>query len=63
VHQRDNEGRFSQAHGRLPVLASLRALGVYENEFVSVMTFDEEHHRLGIVKLPPPAQRNSPTDV
>jgi hypothetical protein len=26
------------------------------------MTFDEEHHRLGIVKLSPPAQRNSRTD-
>ena len=27
-----------------------------------MMTFDEEHHRLGIVQLPPPAQRNSGTD-
>src|SRR5262245_6481471 len=26
------------------------------------MTFDEDHHRLGIVQLPPPAQRNYRTD-
>jgi hypothetical protein len=34
----------------------------YENDFISVMTFDEEHHGLGIVQLPPPAKRNSGTD-
>ncbi len=27
---------------------------VYENEFLSFMTFDEEHHRVGIVQLPEP---------
>ena len=45
--------------GQLPVLRDwylevLDAHVVYENEFLSFMTFDEEHHRLGIVQLPQP---------
>lgn len=35
---------------------------VYENEFLSFMTFDEEHHRVGIVQLPEPPAR-TPTTV
>jgi catechol-2,3-dioxygenase len=52
---------------QLPVMRDwyLRVLDahiVYENEFLSFMTFDEEHHRLGIVQLPPSATpRNSTT--
>jgi len=34
---------------------------VYENEFLSFMTFDEEHHRLGIVQLPEPVKRTPMT--
>lgn len=35
---------------------------VYENDFLSFMTFDEEHHRRGLVQLPPSATpRNSMT--
>jgi catechol-2,3-dioxygenase len=52
--------------GQLPVLKDwyLKVLGahvVYENEFLSFMTFDEEHHRLGIVQLPQPVARSSMT--
>ena len=34
---------------------------VYENEMLSFMTFDEEHHRLGIVQLPQPVARTATT--
>ena len=52
--------------GQLPVLRDwylevLDAHVVYENEFLSLMTFDEEHHRLGIVQLPQPAGRTPMT--
>jgi catechol-2,3-dioxygenase len=52
--------------GHLPVLRDwylkvLDAHVVYENEFLSLMTFDEEHHRLGIVQLPQPVQRTPMT--
>jgi len=52
--------------GQLPVLRDwylkvLDAHVVYENQFLSLMTFDEEHHRLGIVQLPQPAARTPMT--
>ncbi|MUL62923.1 biphenyl 2,3-dioxygenase [Mycobacterium sp. CBMA 234] len=34
---------------------------VYENEFMSLLTFDEEHHRVGIVELPDPIARTAMT--
>lgn len=52
--------------GQLAVLRDwylkvLDAHVVYENQFLSLMTFDEEHHRLGIVQLPQPAARTPMT--
>jgi catechol-2,3-dioxygenase len=52
--------------GQLPVLRDwylkvLDAHVVYENQFLSLMTFDEEHHRLGIVQLPQPGKRTPMT--
>jgi catechol-2,3-dioxygenase len=52
--------------GQLPVLRDwylkvLDAHVVYENQFLTLMTFDEEHHRLGIVQLPQPVQRTPMT--
>jgi catechol-2,3-dioxygenase len=52
--------------GELPVMRDwylkvLDAHVVYENPFLSFMTFDEEHHRLGIVQLPLPAERSPMT--
>ncbi|MDQ1476413.1 MAG: hypothetical protein QOE30_2574 [Mycobacterium sp.] len=52
--------------GQLQVLRDwyTKVLGahvVYENEFLSFMTFDEEHHRLGIVQLPEPMARTAST--
>ena len=52
--------------GQLPVLRDwylkvLDAHVVYENQFLTLMTFDEEHHRLGIVQLPQPVQRSPMT--
>ena len=52
--------------GQLPVLRDwyLRVLDahvVYENQFLSFMTFDEEHHRLAIAQLPQPAARTPMT--
>jgi hypothetical protein len=34
---------------------------VYENEFLSFLTFDEEHHRLAIAQLPAPEARTPMT--
>jgi hypothetical protein len=34
---------------------------VYENPLLSFMTFDEVHHRLGIVQLPAPEERSPMT--
>ena len=31
---------------------------VYENEFIAFMTFDEEHHRLGIMQIPGLVERS-----
>lgn len=42
-------------------LEVLDAHVVFENEFLSFMTFDEEHHRLAIAQLPQPAPRTSMT--
>lgn len=52
--------------GQLPALRDwyltvLDAHIVYENQFLSLMTFDEEHHRLGIVQLPQPVKRTPMT--
>lgn len=52
--------------GQLPLLRDwylkvLDAHIVYENQFLSLMTFDEEHHRLGIVQLPQPVKRTPMT--
>lgn len=52
--------------GQLPVLRDwyLKVLGahiVFENDMLSFMTFDEEHHRLAIVQLPQPIPRTSMT--
>ena len=52
--------------GQLPVLREwylkvLDADVVFENDMLSFMTFDEEHHRLAIVQLPQPAPRTSMT--
>ena len=52
--------------GQLPVLRDwylqvLDAHVVFENEFLSFMTFDDEHHRLAIVQLPQPVPRTSMT--
>jgi catechol-2,3-dioxygenase len=52
--------------GQLPVLRDwylkvLDAHVVYENEFLSFLTFDEEHHRVGIVQLPFPVERTPMT--
>jgi catechol 2,3-dioxygenase-like lactoylglutathione lyase family enzyme len=52
--------------GQLPVLRDwylkvLDAHVVYENQFLSLITFDEEHHRLGIAQLPQPAARTPMT--
>jgi catechol-2,3-dioxygenase len=30
----------------------LRGKVVYENEFIAFMTYDEEHHRIGVAKIP-----------
>ena len=47
---------------RTPPRLSASELGIgfcqQVNQFLSLMTFDEEHHRLGIVQLPQPAARN-----
>ncbi len=37
-------------------LKFLDAHVVYEDRFMSMMTFDEEHHRLGIVQLRVPSR-------
>lgn len=42
-------------------LKVLDAHVVFENEMLSFMTFDEEHHRLAIVQLPQPVPRTSIT--
>jgi catechol-2,3-dioxygenase len=42
-------------------LTVLDAHVVFENEMLTFMTFDEEHHRLAIVQLPQPAPRTSMT--
>ena len=42
-------------------LKVLDAHVVYEDRFMSLLTFDEEHHRLGIVQLPRPAERTART--
>jgi len=42
-------------------LKVLDAHMVYENEFLSFMTFDKEHHRLAIAQLPQPAPRTAMT--
>ncbi len=42
-------------------LKVLDAQIVYEDRFMSMMTFDEEHHRLGIVQLPRPIERTTRT--
>ena len=52
--------------GQLPVLRDwylkvLDAHVVYENEFLSFLTFDEEHHRVGIAQLPFPVERTPMT--
>jgi catechol-2,3-dioxygenase len=52
--------------GQLAVLRDwyLRVLDAhvaFENEFLSFMTFDDEHHRLAITQLPQPAARSSVT--
>jgi hypothetical protein len=48
----------ARAEGLVP--ESPDAHVVYENQFLSLMTFDEEH-RLGIVQLPQPAARTPMT--
>jgi catechol-2,3-dioxygenase len=53
--------------GQLPVMRDwylkvLDAHVVYENDFLSFLTFDEEHHRIGLAQLPLPAAR-TPTTV
>ena len=52
--------------GQLPVLRDwylkvLDAHVVFENDMLSFMTFDDEHHRLAMVQLPQPAARTSMT--
>jgi catechol-2,3-dioxygenase len=52
--------------GQLPVLRDwylkvLDAHVVFENDMLSFMTFDEEHHRLAIAQLPQPTPRTSTT--
>jgi len=52
--------------GQLPVLRDwyltvLDAHVVYENEVLSFLTFDTEHHRLAIAQLPEPAPRSPAT--
>ena len=42
-------------------LKVLDAHVVFENEMLSFMNFDEEHHRLAIVQLPQPVPRTSMT--
>lgn len=42
-------------------LKVLDAHVVFENEMLSFMTFDEEHHRLAIAQLPQPAPRTPMT--
>ena len=42
-------------------LKVLDAHVVFENEMLSFMTFDDEHHRLAIVQLPRPVPRTSMT--
>src|SRR5262245_39885942 len=42
-------------------LKVLDAHVVYQNEFASFMTFDEEHHRLALVQLPRPVSRTPET--
>ncbi|OBA83647.1 biphenyl 2,3-dioxygenase [Mycobacterium sp. 1164966.3] len=49
--------------GQLPAMRDwylkvLDAHVVYDDGFMSLMTFDDEHHRLGIVQLPGAAARN-----
>jgi len=43
-------------------LKVLDAHVVFENEMLSFMTFDEEHHRLAIVQLPQPCQFRSKSE-
>jgi catechol 2,3-dioxygenase-like lactoylglutathione lyase family enzyme len=52
--------------GQLPALRDwylevLDAHVVFENEFLSFMTFDDEHHRLAIAQLADPVQRTAAT--
>src|SRR6476620_12597303 len=52
--------------GQLPVLRDwylsvLDAHVVYENEFLSFITFDDEHHRLAIAQLRHPTKRTATT--
>lgn len=52
--------------GRLPELRDwylevLDAHVVFDNEFLSFMTFDDEHHRLAIVQLSSPVPRTAAT--
>jgi len=42
-------------------LKVLDAHVVYENDFMALITFDDEHHRIGIVQLPRPAPRTPMT--
>lgn len=42
-------------------LSVLDAHVVFENDMLSFMTFDEEHHRLALVQLPRPSPRTSMT--
>lgn len=42
-------------------LEVLDAHVVFENDMLSFMTFDEEHHRLALVQLPRPVPRTSMT--
>lgn len=42
-------------------LEVLDAHVVFENEFLSFMTFDDEHHRLAIAQLPNPVPRTAAT--
>ena len=54
--------------GRLPAMRDwyLKVLDghvVFENEGLCFMTFDEEHHRLGLIQLPPNAIARNPLAV
>jgi catechol-2,3-dioxygenase len=66
MHTDKKLAHFVLQTGELSVLRDwyLRVLDahvVYENQFLSLMTFDEEHHRLGIVQLPQPVKRTPMT--